>query len=158
MLAQSAKIPGFRKIECKILNCNSYYDELGNDKIAFDVYAYTQGGEYINMGNSSLLFSFRPDCMGDFQVRYNENQMSGYAVINNVILNKILFIQYYANEGGWILDTSRRGEWLFSVTATLKHRENPYLIWNERDSAIVDQNLLFPVLNKFSGKFEFVTK
>ena len=158
MLAQSAAPPIPRQIECKITNCHYYQNELGQDKISFDVYAHNLGSEFIEMGNSSLIFSFRPESMGDLEVKFNENQMAGYHVATKIIHNRIIFVQYYADGGGWVLDSTRQGEWLFSITLSLKYLNDLYLIWNERDSAIMDRNLLFPVKNSFSGKFEFPTK
>lgn len=146
-----------RQIESRITNCH-YYQELGTDKISFDVYAYNLGSEFIEMGHSSFLFNFRPESMGDMIVKFNDNQMSGYYATNKIILKKMIMIQYYADGGGWILDTTRQGEWLFNITLSLKHLQELYLIWNKLDSAIVDRNLSLPVRNTFTGKFEFMTK
>ncbi len=154
MLAQSAKPIPTRAVLSKIINSH-FFNENGVNKISFDVEVHNTGSELIEMGYSSLLFQFPQFSCNNPKIVFNEGYLSGYNVLTQLIGNKYLMIQYFADGGGWVLDSRREGEKLFSVTMDIHNLNKFYLIWNIIDSAIVDRNLNFPVQNSFAGEFNF---
>lgn len=154
MLAQSAKPPMVREVTSSIRNC-VFYTDNGQNKISFDVYVKNIGSEFVEMGNSSFLFKFPVNACSNPVINFNDGYFSGYNTFVKLIGNKILMIQYFAEGGGWVLDTSRSGEWMFNVVMDIHDLNKFYLIWNVLDSAIVDRNLQYTVKNNFEGEFKF---
>lgn len=152
MLAQSAKPIQARVTTAKIINSH-LYNENGINKISFDVIVYQRGSEFVEMGNSSFLFTFPQYSLINPVVNF-KGYLSGYNTFVKLIAGKYLMVQYFADGGGWIFDTQRQGEIIFSVTMEVRNLDKFYLIWNYTDSAIVDRNLNHIVKNNFEGKFE----
>lgn len=154
MLAQSAKPVIVRSVFCKIHNSH-FYNENGVNKISFDVAIENRGSEFVEMGNSSFLFKFPAGSLSNPIVTFNEGQLSGYNTLVKMIGGRYLMVQYFADGGGWVIDSMREGEHIFSVTMDIEELNKFYLIWNVIDSAVVDRNLLLPVQNEFGGRFDF---
>lgn len=152
MLAQSAKPIQARVTIAKIINSH-LYNENGINKISFDIQVFQQGSDFVEMGNSSFLFTFPQYSLTNPVVNFS-GYLSGYNTFVKLIAGKYLMIQYFADGGGWVFDTQRQGEIILNVTMEVKNLDRFYLIWNCIDSAIVDRNLNYIVKNTFEGKFE----